>query len=644
MKIGGNGFSGLVMVSLLLAGCGGGGDSSTPPPPPPTFSLNGSLSGLAQGAQLSYSNNGGASVTLTADGSFSIATGLSTGKSYSVSIVTQPANQTCTVSGGTGTIGSSNVTSVQISCTTNTYSLGGTVSGLTSAGLVLANGNDTVSITTNSTSFVFVTKLQSGAAYAVTVRGQPLQPAESCSVSAGSGSVAGADVSSVQVVCVPVHGQWIWRGGSSHIGGAGNYGTKGVEAASNQPGARSGAAVWTDASGNLWMFGGNGLDSTGALGDLGDLWKVSAATAQWTWVGGSSVANTAGLYGAKGVGAVSNVPGSREGAVFWVDSSGGLWMFGGSGHDSAGVLGELNDLWVFDPVGGNWTWVSGSITTSAPGVYGTRGVAAAANVPGARSGAVAWTDGVGDLWLFGGAGPFTGNFNTPGNYNDLWVYSRTAGQWTWAAGSSSADASGVYGTRGTGSPANTPGSRWGATGWYEQSTAKLWLFGGVARDSTGGLGDTDDVWAYGSGGWTWVTGSNLIDAPPAYMGFVPYLTPGARRQSTSWTDATGGFFLLGGMANPAGTQIPYTDFWKLSSLMAGAPRSWSSSGGPFIETTNTPGSYGTLGAAAPTSYPGSRFSGASWTDANGNLWLFGGSGLDSGSSVGLLNDLWEYVP
>lgn len=39
----------------------------------------------------------------------------------------------------------------------------------------------------------------------------------------------------------------------------GTYGTMGVEDPSNEPGSRFGAATWTDADGNFWLFGGEGL-------------------------------------------------------------------------------------------------------------------------------------------------------------------------------------------------------------------------------------------------------------------------------------------------------------------------------------------------------------------------------------------------
>ena len=62
----------------------------------------------------------------------------------------------------------------------------------------------------------------------------------------------------------------------------------------------------------------------------------------------------------------------------------------------------MNDLWKFD--GSQWMWVSGSSNASQDGVYGTKGVASSSNVPGARFGAVSWTDSSGNLLLFGGDG------------------------------------------------------------------------------------------------------------------------------------------------------------------------------------------------------------------------------------------------
>ena len=52
--------------------------------------------------------------------------------------------------------------------------------------------------------------------------------------------------------------QWTWVGGDSTTNINGVYGTQGTAAAANKPGARSQGVTWSDASGNLWLMGGNG--------------------------------------------------------------------------------------------------------------------------------------------------------------------------------------------------------------------------------------------------------------------------------------------------------------------------------------------------------------------------------------------------
>jgi hypothetical protein len=80
------------------------------------------------------------------------------------------------------------------------YTIGGTVSGLAGAGLVLQNnGGDDLPIGANGV-FTFATSVASGSTYAVTVSSQPSgQPA--CSVSSGGGIVGGANITSVTVTC-----------------------------------------------------------------------------------------------------------------------------------------------------------------------------------------------------------------------------------------------------------------------------------------------------------------------------------------------------------------------------------------------------------------------------------------------------------
>ncbi|HNR82471.1 MAG TPA: hypothetical protein PKJ73_03130 [Ottowia sp.] len=165
--------------------------------------MGGSVSGLGAGNSVVLLNNGGDALTRNANGSFTFATPIASGATYSVTVGTQPVGQTCSVSNGAGTVVASNVTNVTVNCTTNTYTIGGSVSGLGAGNSVvlLNNGGDALTRNANG-SFTFATPLANGAAYAVTVGTQPV--GQTCSVSNGTGTVASANVTNVAVNCVNV--------------------------------------------------------------------------------------------------------------------------------------------------------------------------------------------------------------------------------------------------------------------------------------------------------------------------------------------------------------------------------------------------------------------------------------------------------
>jgi len=86
--------------------------------------------------------------------------------------------------------------------TVTRFTIGGTVSGLAGSGLVLQNNaGDDLSISTDG-AYAFATTVASGTAYAVTVKTQPIALSQTCTVSAGTGTVAAAAVSNVVVNCV----------------------------------------------------------------------------------------------------------------------------------------------------------------------------------------------------------------------------------------------------------------------------------------------------------------------------------------------------------------------------------------------------------------------------------------------------------
>jgi len=166
---------------------------------PVTYSVGGTVSGLSGTVVLQ--DNGGDNLSVSANGSFTFATKLASGAAYAATVRTQPSGQTCTVGSGSGTVGSANVTNVAVTCTTNapvTYSVGGTVSGLSGTVVLQDNGGDNLSVAANG-SFTFATKLASGAAYAATVLTQP--SGQTCTVGSGSGTVGSANVTNIAVTC-----------------------------------------------------------------------------------------------------------------------------------------------------------------------------------------------------------------------------------------------------------------------------------------------------------------------------------------------------------------------------------------------------------------------------------------------------------
>lgn len=363
----------------------------------------------------------------------------------------------------------------------------------------------------------------------------------------------------------PSTNQWIWAAGATTANVTGVYGTPGVAAATNTPGGREYPVSWTDASGNFWLFGGGGYDSTGTSGYLNDLWRYSPSTGQWTWTTGTGLAGTHGVYGILGVPTSATTPGGRQQSVSWIDASGTLWLFGGYGDDANGNVGSLNDLWKFSQ--GRWTWVSGAATANAAGTYGSKGSAAAGNVPGARAGAVAWIDGVGDLWLFGGVG-FDAAANS-GYLNDLWKFTPASRQWTWVAGASTANATATYGIQGTAAAANVPGSRGQSVGWID-SAGSLWVFGGVGVDSSGTAGTLHDLWKFvpSTGLWAWIADSARADAAGAYgsPGAASSANaPGGRLGAAVWAQPSGKVWLFGGQGYDASGNLgEQNDLWSLA--------------------------------------------------------------------------------
>lgn len=362
--------------------------------------------------------------------------------------------------------------------------------------------------------------------------------------------------------------QWTWVKGSNALHIPGNYGTQGVAAASNQPGARTMAVGWRDQTGNLWLFGGYGYGSNSSLGSLNDLWKYDIQNNTWTWMSGSTSPGDPGNYGTIGIPASSNLPRARQQASGGLDPSGKLCLFGGF-YQFGNVGGSLNDMWTYDIPTNSWTWIKGANTMNQFGIYGTLGVPHPNNTPGSKSAACAWMDLSGKFWLYGGIGF---NADTAGYLSDLWNFDFSTNEWTWVNGSDTAVfQTGSYGILGLPTPANHPGARAWSVSWTD-NTGELWLFGGQSQTPFFlSSSHMNDLWKYNinSNQFTWMKGNNLAWQAGVYgtqlqSGLLN--NPGGRMYATGWKSSSGELYLLGGsgLALSPNTIGDLDDIWKLN--------------------------------------------------------------------------------
>lgn len=426
----------------------------------------------------------------------------------------------------------------------------------------------------------------------------------------------------------PITNNWTWIKGSNIPNNAGNYGTIGVEASTNIPGARFSSASWV-VNGKFYLFGGNGIVNGGVTGRLNDLWSYNPATNNWTYIKGSMVLDINGTYGSIGVANTNNTPGGRSVAHAWVYNN-KLYLMGGSGIGAAiNSYGDLNDLWFFDISTNNWTWLKGASTVNPLANFGTIGVSSTTNVPGGKSAASTWTYNS-KLYLFGAPG-----VGANSTRNDLWEYNPSTNNWTWLKGVNSGYVAGQYGSLGVTTNTNMPGGRYGGLSWVYNN--KLYLFGGYGLATTATAGYLNDLWEYDAltNNFTWIKGRNDIDKPGIYD--APF-RPGARINSMTWSLGNK-FYLFGGYGKDEnGATGNLNDFWEYNKSNS----SWNWLNGSKFLGNN--GNYGTINVPNASNFPSSRYSANTWT-YNNRLYMFGGSSGFSGFSNSLdYNDIWEYIP
>jgi N-acetylneuraminic acid mutarotase len=612
-----------------------------------TFTVGGQVTGLT-GTGLVLQNNGGDNLTVNQTGTFTFGTPVATGSPYSVTVLQQPKNpaQVCTVASGSGTVTAS-VGNIVVTCSVGTLSVGGSVSGLAGTGLVLQdNGGDNLTISANGT-FQFASLIPSGSAYAVTILTQPSGPAQTCTVTGGSGTTT-ANVTNIQIICPAVFhsiggqvvGLYVPTGGNASAV-LQNQGGDNLPITGNGPftfvtqiahGSSYDVSVFVAPSTQpqgcrIYFYQGTALSDVNSV-------VYDCGHNDWAWIAGAQTANQHGANNPPSAtpptSIVTSTPGGVRYPATWTDNSGKLWLFSGYGYSTN--TSASPQPWWFQEM---WNYV-GTGTANYQGDYvnyWSMVTPTSASVPVGRWGAVTWTDpATGDLWLFGGQDQYTSFLN------DLWHYNISTSTWTKVTGG--ANQSGVYGTQGVASASNFPGGRWGASGKIDASGA-LWLFGGYGYDSAGASGLLNDLWKYSGGQWTWVSGAKIVNQNGVYgtQGTASVSNvPGGRQASVSWTDASGNFWLFGGYnLSPSGQPNAFNDLWEFSSGQ------WKWVSGANV--VNQTGVYGTQGTAAATNTPGARWSTAAWADqdvsGNTRLWLFGGQGYDA-TGNGSLADLWVF--
>lgn len=100
-----------------------------------------------------------------------------------------------------------------------TFSIGGTVSGLNNAGLTLVNGNNTLDISANSSSFTFKDRVTNGTPYQLAIVRQPYGFTDACTLSNASGTVGNADIQDIGVSCHPAQAMISPFAGQEAVGG-----------------------------------------------------------------------------------------------------------------------------------------------------------------------------------------------------------------------------------------------------------------------------------------------------------------------------------------------------------------------------------------------------------------------------------------
>ena len=170
-----------------------------------SYFVGGMASGLANGNAVDLTL-GAENLNINSNVAFVFLNPLSDGSNYLITVASQPTvpNQTCDLVNPSGSISGGDVMNVEVNCSTNTYTIGGSVIGLHAGNNLILQNNDGDDLLINTDGdFDFVTELDDMSDYAVTISSQPNNPIQPCVVnnSSGIGVISGEHVTTVEISC-----------------------------------------------------------------------------------------------------------------------------------------------------------------------------------------------------------------------------------------------------------------------------------------------------------------------------------------------------------------------------------------------------------------------------------------------------------
>lgn len=323
----------LFLAFFILASCGGSGGGGSA-----TYTVGGMLSGLSSGS-VTLQNNAGDDLTLSSSGSFVFNTALADGASFNVTVSAQPATLSCTASANTGTLAGSDVTSVQVNCAANTYTVGGNLSGLAASESVTLqnNGSDDLVLAANG-AFVFSTAIADGAGYSVQVSSQP--SGQVCSAAMNVGNVSGSNIADVDITCAAASGAGTLDPAFNAAGSIPGIVTFDRDPAPSAFNEDAGNAITTDSMDRVLVAGSSqkiGTDDSMAL------WRYQSTGAL------DATFNAGGLIPGLVLHDISSSANADVGNAIAIDNNGKI-VVAGSSRDGIGIDTDMA-LWRFNTDG-----------------------------------------------------------------------------------------------------------------------------------------------------------------------------------------------------------------------------------------------------------------------------------------------------